>query len=91
MPPTRKIGLERANVLGMVATQSAYTNGQAWIEEVTEVIKENLRVLVNFLEKYNNLFSYVVPQASFWSGFHMKRWELMKIKCVNCLMRQSAM
>lgn len=60
-----KIGLERANVLGMVATQSAYTNGQAWIEEVTEVIKENLRVLVNFLEKYNNLFSYVVPQASF--------------------------
>lgn len=60
-----KIGLERANVLGMVATQSAYTNGQAWIEEVTEVIKENLRVLVSFLEKYNNLFSYVVPQASF--------------------------
>lgn len=43
------IGLERANILGLVATKAAYDKGLNWLEEVKVVIEENLKIVKNSL------------------------------------------
>ena len=42
-------GIERANVLGMVATAAAYDNAGGWLEAVTGVIRSNHDILLRFL------------------------------------------
>lgn len=65
------IGIERANVLGLVATKSAYDNALDWLEEVKQVIDKNNNLVIEFFESYGNNFKVMKPDASFlvWVNF----------------------
>ena len=65
------IGIERANVLGMVATKAAYDNCLDWLDELKEVIQENYKVVEDFFCNYGNIFSVMKTEASFaiWINF----------------------
>lgn len=43
-------GIERANVLGMVATKAAYEKAESWKEEMKKVIMENYNLLKDFFK-----------------------------------------
>lgn len=58
-------GIERANVLGMVATVAAYSQGEAWLAALTQVIRHNHRVLQAFFARYPGKFAAMQPDASF--------------------------
>lgn len=64
-------GIERANILGLIGTKAAYDIAEEWIPAVKDVIKENLEILIEFLEKHDDKFSYTLPDASFlvWVNF----------------------
>ncbi|QQK07214.1 MalY/PatB family protein [Miniphocaeibacter halophilus] len=65
------IGIERANVLGLVATKSAYDNALDWLEEVKQVIDKNNKIVIEFFEEYGDNFKVMKPDASFlvWVNF----------------------
>lgn len=41
-------GINRPNVLGMVATEAAYDNGDEWVEELTDYIQRNFTIVKEF-------------------------------------------
>ena len=43
-------GIERANILGMVATKAAYEKGELWKEEMKKVVMENYDLLKDFFK-----------------------------------------
>lgn len=58
-------GIERANVLGMVATAAAYDRGGPWLQAVTQVIARNHHLLKRFLDRYPKRFHALTPDAGF--------------------------
>lgn len=82
------IGLERANVLGMVATKAAYDNCLDWLEEVKSVINENNNIIEDFFSLYDS-FKVMRPNSSFlvWVNFenlnieHEEFIEFLNQKC----------
>ena len=65
------IGIERANILGIVATKAAYEYGLDWLEELKTVIRTNQKIVKEFFESYNGIFVVMKPEASFttWINF----------------------
>lgn len=65
------VGIERANVLGMVATMAAYQKGGAWQAALKQVILKNLHILSAWLLPYRGKISMMQPDASFlcWLNF----------------------
>ena len=83
------IGLERANVLGLVATRAAYEKGLDWLKEAKYVIENNNDVVKEFFESYEGKFKVMVPEASFlvWVNFEntgIKHEEFMKFLDLDC-------
>lgn len=64
-------GIERANVLGFVATKAAYNDSLDWLEELKPVIAENHKIVKDFFEGYKEVFKVMTPEASFttWVNF----------------------
>lgn len=64
-------GIERANVLGMVATMAAYEEGLDWLEELKQVIKNNVIIVEEFFNKYPHSFHVTKAEAGFlvWVSF----------------------
>ena len=58
-------GIERANVLGMVATAAAYNDAGSWLEAVTRVICRNHDILLAFFARYPASFKAMRPDAGF--------------------------
>lgn len=58
-------GIERANVLGMVATAAAYGDAGGWLEAVTRVICRNHDILMAFFTRYPDSFMAMRPDAGF--------------------------
>lgn len=59
------LGLSRANVLGLVATKSAYTKCDDWLKELLNVIKENISILKKFFNKFNDKFKVLDIDAGY--------------------------
>ena len=83
------IGLERANVLGLVATRAAYEKGLDWLKEAKSVIENNNNVVKEFFESYEGKFKVMVPEASFlvWVNFEntgIDHEEFMKFLDMDC-------
>ncbi|WP_164995870.1 MalY/PatB family protein [Miniphocaeibacter massiliensis] len=83
------IGLERANILGMVATKAAYEKGLNWLDEVKTIIEKNNNIVEKFFNSYNNLFKVMKPEASFltWVNFEnleIEHEEFMKFLDIKC-------
>ena len=83
------IGIERANVLGMLATEAAYERGLDWLEELKEVIARNNDYLYKFFEKYEGIFRPMEADASFlvWINFeesHIDHEEFLNFLDLQC-------
>lgn len=83
------IGIERANILGLVATKAAYDNGLDWLEELKTVIVNNHKVVTEFFEGYNGIFEVMKAEASFtvWINFknlNVKHEEFMSFLDKTC-------
>lgn len=59
------LGIERANVLGMVATQAAYDQCGDWLEEMKVVIEKNQNFVIAFFESLSSKFKVMKQDASF--------------------------
>lgn len=64
-------GIERANVLGMVATKAAYEKAGEWKKEMKEVIKKNFELLNEFFKDKDE---FILPKtdASFLAWLNFK-------------------
>ncbi len=58
-------GIERANVLGMVATAAAYEQAGEWLQAASAVIRHNHQLLLDFCARYPEQFTAFLPDASF--------------------------
>lgn len=58
-------GVERANVLGMVATQAAYEKCEDWLKEMIKVIEHNQNVVTSFFEGLSQKFKVMEQEASY--------------------------
>lgn len=58
-------GIQVANVLGMKATEIAYTKAAEWRKEVMAVIAENKDYTIKFLKEADARFNVMEPDASF--------------------------
>ena len=59
------VGVQVSNVLGMKATEIAYTTGADWRNEVMNVLSDNIEYTISFLEEMDARFKVMVPDASF--------------------------
>lgn len=59
------LGIERANVLGMVATEAAYDHCRDWMAEMKSVIEQNQEVVTAFFEALSPKFKVMKQEASF--------------------------
>lgn len=84
------IGIDRANVLGLIATEAAYSKGLNWLEEVKNIIYRNNEIVRGFFEGYGDTFKVMKPQASFlvWVNFknlNISHEKFMEFLDNNCL------
>lgn len=83
------VGLERANILGLVATKAAYDRGSDWLKEVKVVIENNLQIVENFFSKYDDLFPVMSPEASFTTWVNFENTEIDHEEFINFLDQKS--
>ena len=64
-------GYSQLNTLGIVACQSAYTKGAAWLEELKAYLTENIKIVQDFLTAQLPKIKLVEPQATYllWLDF----------------------
>lgn len=65
------VGIERANVMGMVGTAAAYEHALAWRDAVQQVIWQNHQRVLAFFAPYGPKIQAMAPDASFlcWVDF----------------------
>lgn len=65
------IGIERANILGMVATKAAYNKCDYFLWELREFIGKQHKIVEDFCEKHNDKLTVMKAESSFlsWISF----------------------
>ncbi len=71
-------GVERANILGMIATEAAYTKGMDWLFESKEVIVYNIKVVNDFFEDLSAGFRVMSTDAGFLVWINYEEVDLSK-------------
>ena len=77
-------GIERANVLGMIATKAAYENAGNWKKEMKNVIAENFEVLQKFFEDKKE-FKLAKTEASFLAWLNFKNLNVSHEKFIQAI------
>ncbi|NLN83353.1 MAG: pyridoxal phosphate-dependent aminotransferase [Firmicutes bacterium] len=78
-----RIGRSSANFIGKIATETAYTQGVQWLEEMNEHIEKNARYMVERLSQEAAPIKAYVPEGTYllWvdcRGLNMEQEDLMK-------------
>lgn len=58
-------GIERANVLGLVATKAAYNHCHDWLIEMKSIIEHNQQIVASFFKNLSPKFKVMEQDASF--------------------------
>lgn len=66
-----KAGLFHINLFGIEALQAAYNNGEDWLEEVLDYLRNNARYIHEFLQERIPKVTMAVPEATYlgWMDF----------------------
>lgn len=77
-------GIQAANILGMYATEIAYTKADNWREAVLQVLQTNYKLLVDFFSELDSRFEVMPTQASFlaWVNCEKLHVDREQIKAV---------
>lgn len=59
------IHFAQGTTLGHVAMQSAYTDGDEWLEELKSHLQKNSTMLMDICKKYNDKISYIQPEGTY--------------------------
>lgn len=64
-------GYSLINILGLVACESAYRNGEKWLAELKEYLKENIKFVENFLKEKLPKIKLIQPEGTYllWLDF----------------------
>lgn len=71
-----KIGVNCPNVLGLKATEAAYTKAEEWFDELMVLLNNNINKTVEYLEKIDSRFKVMRPDASFLVWVNIKDFNL---------------
>lgn len=65
-------GYSLINVMGLVACQSAYENGQKWLDEIKKYILENIKYVDTFLKEKLPKVKLIYPEGTYllWIDFN---------------------
>lgn len=69
-----KSNLFGGNPLGIVATKTAYTEGEPWLEQVLTYIDENLRYIEKFLKDYLPKAKYHFPEGTYFAWIDFRSY-----------------
>lgn len=66
-----KTGYDEPNIFGMIACQAAYTEGEAWLEDLNRYLFENLNYVKDFLEEHLPKIKVILPEGTYlvWLDF----------------------
>jgi cystathionine beta-lyase len=53
------------NLLGIVATESAYRHGKEWLEQVLVYMEENIKFMTDFIDKRLPKIKVIKPEATY--------------------------
>ncbi|NTW26007.1 MAG: cystathionine beta-lyase, partial [Lentimicrobium sp.] len=65
------IHIEMGNLFGNIASEAAYTNGDAWLDQLLTYIDGNINTLIDFAAKELPLIKVIRPEATYmaWLDF----------------------
>lgn len=65
-------GYSLINTMGMVACESAYRNGQKWLDELKEYLKQNIKFVEEFLKERLQNVKLINPESTYllWLDFN---------------------
>lgn len=65
-------GYSLLNTMGLVACQAAYEKGEAWLNELKEYLKDNIKFVDNFLKEKLPKVKLIYPEATYllWLDFN---------------------
>lgn len=64
------------NILGLVAFEAAYTNGQEWLNELLNYLENNIQLIYKFLKDNLINISFQKPEATFLLWLNCKAMNL---------------
>ncbi len=76
-------GVERANVLGMVATGAAYKKGIDWLLEAKEVIENNILLIERYFSRLSDGFRIMPTDAGFLVWINYENVKITKEELYN--------
>lgn len=79
------IGFERANVLGMKATEFAYTKSLDWLSNVRKLITSHHEIVNKFFDNYKPYFKVMKAEATFLAWVNFENLEKDDKKFINFL------
>jgi len=74
--------IEMGNIFGNVASEAAYTHGDAWLDELLGYIDGNIGTLIEFAEKHLPKVTVIRPEATYmaWLDFSQTDMSSKKLK-----------
>ena len=70
------LALAGASILGIAATEAAYTEGDAWMKEVVSYLDGNRRLLGRLLSQHLPGVGYAMPEATYLAWLDCRKLEL---------------
>lgn len=70
-----KLGLMGANPFGIVATQTAYEEGEEWLEQVLDYIDENLKFVDTYLKENMPKAKYIIPDGTYLAWIDLRGYD----------------
>ncbi len=53
------------NLLGIIATETAYKHGEEWLEQALKYMEENIKFMTDFLQKHLPKIKVIKPEATY--------------------------
>ena len=60
-----RIGYSQSNIMGIIACQAAYENGEDWLKQLKEYLKANLEFVRNYIHTSLKELSLVEPEGTY--------------------------
>lgn len=76
------------NLFGLTALEAAYRHGDEWLEQVMVYIKENLKFLIDYIEKIPGI-EVIKPQGTYLIWLDCRKLEMNNQKLKNFMLKDA--
>lgn len=76
------IGINRLNLFGYIACETAYTHGEAWLNELLDYLKENKEFVKTFIKEKIPKLKVIEPEGTYllWIDCRALNMDINKLK-----------